>query len=305
MSPRAASPRLALAPGAHLTRHDGRHLRIGSHPGVVIEDTPVVRALVGAIDGVRTREHVTRLVVEALPSESTGTIGAALRHLEDRGAVVVADRWNASRAPRAEVLSAVLRGQDTRHLSRRGATRLTVHTGAGCDELGGLVRQAARVGGIGSGTAGAPHVQVVVTAGEPHRDTIDALGASGSVVLPVVLGEGRALVGPWIAAGHAPCLRCADAARATWDPSWAHRWPSLDRVDRSHGVGVDVLLPAAGLVVADVLAACDGRRPHTLGTRTSLGPHPSQTHDLEVAWQPGCPCHLLTPGLRDGAADVS
>lgn len=39
--------------------------------------------------------------------------------------------------------------------------------------------------------------------------------------LPVVLGAGRAVIGPLVRPGRGPCLRCLDHHRATRDPGWA------------------------------------------------------------------------------------
>src|SRR5688500_10704705 len=117
--------RPALAPGTHLTRHDARRLRIGSYPGVVVDDSVLVRALVAAIDGVRTREIVCGAAAETTGCE-VGEARALLDDLVGRGAVVEAQEWIRSRAPRDEVAAAVLRGRDPAGTSARARTVLGV-----------------------------------------------------------------------------------------------------------------------------------------------------------------------------------
>ncbi|WP_229051641.1 hypothetical protein [Aeromicrobium sp. Leaf350] len=284
--------RPALSPGAHLTRHDARRLRIGSHPGVVVDDSPLLRALVRAIDGVQDQAQVCGAAAEATGSDPRDA-HALLDELVRRGAVVDADPWLRVRAPRDEVVAAVLCGRDPAAAGGRARTGLVVHAAPACHDLADLVRLGARIGGVSHRSDRPTRVQVVVTTGEPHRETIDALACSGSAVLPVTLAEGRCVVGPWIERGRTPCLRCADLSLTAWDAGWSGQWPSLDRADRPHGVGVEVAQATAALVVADVLAACDRGRPRTVGARFTIGPEPARATRLAVGFDPECPCHLL------------
>lgn len=294
--------RPALAPGTHLTRHDAHRLRIGSHPGVVVSDSALLRALVAAIDGVQTREVVCRAAAETTGCE-VGAARALLDDLVGRGAVVEAEAWLRCRAPRDEVAAAVLRGRDPAAMTARARTVLAVHAGPGCHDLADLVRLGARIGGISVRDDRDAHVLVVLTVGEPHRDTIESLATTGASVLPVVLDEGRCVVGPWTTAGRTPCLRCADHARASWSTSWSGHWPTLDRPDRPHAVGAELAQSVAALVVSDVLAACDRQPVRSVGARLTVGPEPTRATRLAVAFHPDCPCHLLT--THDAGAPVS
>ncbi|GAA1724705.1 hypothetical protein [Aeromicrobium alkaliterrae] len=285
--------RPALSPGSHLTRHDARRLRIGSHPGVVIDDSPLLRALVAAIDGVRDAELACAAAAEAT-EQDPAVARELLDELIRRGAVVDAEPWLRVRAPRDEVVAAVLAGRDPGPMSGRARTGLSVHAAPTCHDLSDLIELGARIGGVSSRPHRTPRIHVAVSVGEPHRDTVEDLAAAGAPVLPVALAEGRCVIGPWIERGRTPCLRCADLARSTWDHSWAGHWPSLDRPDRPHGVGAEVAQLAAMLVVADVLAACDGRRPRTVGARLTTGPAPGSAAAAPVPFDPGCPCHVLT-----------
>ena len=294
--------RPALAPGTRLTRHDALRLRIGSRPGVVVDDSALLRAVVAAIDGVQDRDVVCAAAAEAAGCEIAAA-GSLLDDLVGRGAVVEAEHWIRCRAPRDEVAAAVLRDRDPVATSARARTVLAVHAGPGCHDLADLVRLGARIGGVAVRDDRPPHVIAVVTVGEPHRDTIESLVGTGAAVLPVVLDEGRCVAGPWIVAGRTPCLRCADHARAWWSSGWAGHWPSLDRSDRPHAVGVELAQSVAALVVSDVLAACDRQPVRTVGARLTIGPEPTRATRLAVAFHPDCPCHLLT--THDGETPVS
>lgn len=294
--------RPALAPGTHLTRHDAHRLRIGSHPGVVVDDSALLRALVAAIDGVQDRELVCEAAARTVGCDVSAA-HALLDHLAGRGAVVEAEAWTRCRAPRDEVGAAVLRGRDPAATTARARTTLAVHAGPGCHDLAELVRLGARIGGVAVRDDHAAHVLVVLAVGEPPRDTIESLTNTGAAVLPVVLDEGRCVVGPWAAAGRTPCLRCADLARASWSSSWAGHWPTLDRPDRPHAVGAELAQSVAALIVSDVLAACDRQPVRTVGARLTVGPEPTRATRLTVAFHPDCPCHLLT--TQDGDTPVS
>lgn len=50
----------------------------------------------------------------------------------------------------------------------------------------------------------------------------------GTAVLPVVLHDHRAVVGPTAVQGHPPCLRCLDLHRRDRDPSWPMVLAQLD-----------------------------------------------------------------------------
>ncbi|MFT4188139.1 MAG: hypothetical protein QM621_06110 [Aeromicrobium sp.] len=285
-----SSPHLALPPGARVARHDARRLRVGSRPGVLVDDSPGARAVLLAVDGVRDRDRV-RSAAAKTSGEPVEAIDRLLDRLIDCGAVLANAPWTRLRAPADEIQAAVLRGRDPHALSGRSHASLTTHAALGCADLAELIALSARVGGVSPRPNGGPRLHVVATPGEPPRDDVDELTDTGATVLPVGLIEGRCVVGPWIVPGQTPCLRCADLTRATWEPGWTGHWPDLDRPDRPHAVGVELLQAVAAFVVSDVLAACDGRLPRTHSARFLLGPEPDQAHRSRVDLHPTCVCH--------------
>ncbi|MFT4298840.1 MAG: hypothetical protein QM597_04285 [Aeromicrobium sp.] len=285
--------RPALAPGAHLTRHDTTHLRIGDGDRVVLPDSEALQALVTAIDGVRDRDVVCREAAEhsgAPPGEVAGLLDLLIA----RGAVVDAEPWLRLLAPRNEIASAIRRGVDPETLADRAHTVLALHAAPSCADLADLIGAAARMGGLSQRADQPPDLHVLATTGEPPRDLIESLAATGAHVLPVALSEGRCIVGPWTDLGRTPCPRCADFAQALWGCGPCGLWPSLDRPDRLHGVGVETAQAAASLIVADLLAAADGRRPATVGTRFAIGPDAHHATRLAVDFAEDCTCHLLS-----------
>lgn len=137
--------------------------------------------------------------------------------------------------------------------------------------------------------------RVPAAAGSPwNRDGIPHL--------PVVLGAGRAVIGPLIRPGRGPCLRCMDHYRAAHDPGWGHiatqTW--IDRDDAIDYDDVDGLLgpvfaPAdlravvAGLVGL-VARGHRGERPLPVGVSlTVTSPNPRIQHRLWRAHPRCCP----------------
>lgn len=285
--------RPALRPGCRVLRLDTHRVQVGSWPPVVLPDEPHVRAVLRAVDGVRDAERVVRLAAQQSGLDPTA-LGTALSALLRAGAVVDASGWPVS-APVDEVHAAAVRGDDPAALAGRREVVVQVHAPGSTDGLGRLITLAADLGGLTIGQRSRdPAIMVVASAGEPARDSIDAAAQWGARVVPVVLAEGRAVVGPWVHRGQTPCLRCADVSQERWGGRPA--LPPTDRgTDRPHGVGVTILQAAASLVVADALAAADGHRPATFGARWVLGPAPGAAVRHEVAFAPECPCHLLAP----------
>ena len=278
-----------------MLRLDPEHVQVGAWPPLVLPDTPDVRAVLQAVDGVRDADRVTQVAAQRSGLD-VETVRATLADLRRSGAVVDTTDWPAS-VPVDEVHAAVLRGDHPASLARRRGFAVQVHAPGSARGLGRLVAVAGELGGLPVDTTvpgSEPELLVVASVGEPARDSIDSAAQSGMRVLPIVLAEGRAVVGPWVHRGRTPCLRCADAAEARWGGRPA--LPPADRgSDRPHGVGVGVLQAAAALVVGDALAAADGKRPVTVASRWVLGPRPGAATHRDVAFAPECSCHLFAP----------
>lgn len=276
-----------------MLRRDAEHVQVGTWPPVVLPDTPAVRAVLQAVDGVRDERRVTRVAAQRSGLDEE-TLRAALADLHRAGAVVDATGWPTS-APADEVQAALLRGDDPAGVASRRGFGVQVHAPGSTRGLGRLVTLGAELGGLPVADPDRePELLVVASVGEPARDSIDSATQSGMRVLPVVLTEGRAVVGPWVHRGRTPCLRCADAGETRWGGRPA-LLPADRGFDRPHGVGISVLQAAAALVVGDALAAADGKRPVTVGSRWVLGARPGAAAHRDVTFAPECSCHLFAP----------
>jgi len=139
-----------------------------------------------------------------------------------------------------------------------------------------------------------PEVEVLVSAGEPGRAPFEVLVSAGVPHLPVVVGERRVRLGPFVVPGRTSCLGCLDVLLATWDPAWAGLVPQFARprllpVALPHGL----LLRAAAEVIAEVEAALAGERPRTAGGILTLGPGHGDADLRGVPVAPACACALL------------
>ena len=101
----------------------------------------------------------------------------------------------------------------------------------------------------------------------PRRGALDPAAAHswrrrGIPVLPVLMHDVEAVVGPLVVAGG-PCLRCLDLTRADLDPAWPALLGQLTRP--SVGAGQDVsgettlVAVAAGMAAMVVLGVVDGQ----------------------------------------------
>lgn len=120
--------------------------------------------------------------------------------------------------------------------------------------------------------------------------------------LPVVIGAGRAVIGPLIRPGRGPCLRCLDHYRADHDPGWRHI-ATESWIDRDDGLDYDdvdnLLTPVSA--PADLRAVVAGLvglviRGHRIGRPLPVGvsltvasPDPRVQHRLWRSHPRCCP----------------
>jgi hypothetical protein len=131
-------------------------------------------------------------------------------------------------------------------------------------------------------------VTVLLAAGEPDRDHVDALTHAGDPVLFVSVVDARVRLGPFVLPGITACLRCVDAHLAAVDP-W--HVGALAAVQGDFPSDLAPLLMRLALVrtAGEVRAWAEGRRPPTWSATTWLGEDLDAEHD---SWtrHPHCGC---------------
>jgi hypothetical protein len=268
----ALPARPTLRPGLHVVRRDATILQIGVDPParVVAPDTDGVRRLLAALRS-------------ALPPEDLSDEAVAcLIDLVDADLVVPADRRDALTAQfgaaaedrtlaRADG-SASVRGPDA--LARRAAEALA---GAGLTD---------------PGASEPPTAWLILSEGEPVRETVDDLVREGAPHLLVTSRAGCLEVGPFVSPGRTACLRCVDAHRAEADP---RRHLVVEQNARLVAAGApeprDDLLWSLALAwaVRDLLRYVEGDRPSTWSTSFAIGPV-DPPHAVEWTRHPHCGC---------------
>ncbi|WP_186811395.1 ThiF family adenylyltransferase [Cellulomonas persica] len=116
----------------------------------------------------------------------------------------------------------------------------------------------------------------------------------GTPHLSVVLREADTVVGPLVAPGRGPCLRCLDLHRRDADPAWPALAAALATTAASHPPPepVAVASAAAGLASAAVLAHLDAPdAPHRWhGATFELGLPDALPRERRWAVHPACGC---------------
>lgn len=298
--------RPALRPGLQILRRDVRSFQLGHEwPGVAaLIDTPVVRAVLAAVDGYRDRSAVLRAATDALTSDAVANSTLTAEALDTDALAVdplaadplgtARDRTKIAAAVRATLDGLVVAGvivdqADTRRpadVDEASWASLWLLAGPGrtASELH-LAHRACSVAVQGSGRvagnvsrliaeAGMPlaanpasaDVVVVASDSPPDRAVADEAMRGGLPHLWAYVCDLVGFVGPFVQPGRSACLRCVDSSRANRDPAWPTVVAS-SAVRRLPVAACDATLAAvvAALAVQQVSLWACGIRPHTLG----------------------------------------
>jgi bacteriocin biosynthesis cyclodehydratase domain-containing protein len=282
--------RPVLAPGLRVLRRARSELQIGLGPDhrLLVPDTEPVR---------RTLGHLTR--GEAVPEDAeTAAVLDLLAPVLVDGATLVVPHVRAGDAAAAALRDPV---GYAAVLDNRGHARVHVtgDLGDAADPVPLLVAAGLQVERGPLGMSPAPHVVLVLSAGETDRGTLDPLLRDGVAHVLVRMVEGSAVVGPFVEPGRTACVRCVDAHLALDDPLapvLADRH-ALARDDRRDGVAepIDTALASLALAwaVRDVVSHVDGVRPSTWSATVRLAPALASVTQTEWLRHPGCGCGWL------------
>ncbi|MBA3264998.1 MAG: hypothetical protein H0T14_01305 [Nocardioidaceae bacterium] len=211
-----------LRPGLQILRRDMFTLQLGlDWPGLaVVEETPVVRAVLDAIDGYRDVAGVVLCAMDAagLPRSDCE---AALALLVECGAVVAQTATSSAVSEPAWTALSLLAGPDhtAADLLRERADCSVYVDGVG--QVASQVHAALALAKLKlSQTAAGAGLVVMATDSEPARSRVDDLMHLGVPHLWVCLRDLVGVLGPFVIPGHTACLRCVDAARTDRDPAW-------------------------------------------------------------------------------------
>ncbi|WP_162794333.1 hypothetical protein [Nocardioides houyundeii] len=132
-------------------------------------------------------------------------------------------------------------------------------------------------------------VTVLLSAGEPDREYVDALTHAGDPVLFLSVVDARVRLGPFVLPGVTACLRCVDAHLAAVDPWHTGALPAAARGE--FPLDLPPLLMRLALVRAagDIAVWAEGRRPQTWSATTWLGEDLDAEHETWTR-HPHCGC---------------
>ncbi len=255
-------------------RRDVRVLGVHPASGLVVED--LAAPLAGLLDGLVRPAVTAELVATAAAAAVPATVTAALLDRLVRAGIVV-DAESAATAVRA----------------RRSGV-VAVH---GDGPLAAGLVAALRRTGVGSVRSAVPRRPppdlVLLADGAPGAAVVAELHDRGTAHLPVVLCDGRGLVGPLVLPGRSACLGCVERHRADADPLW----PTLSaRLVGQAGRGDPACLDATvGFGAAQALAAlvgtvAPGPAPAALGATLDLDATAGTVTRWEWSPHPGCAC---------------
>ena len=268
---------------------------------VVVGLTPAQVAAVEALDG-------THELPEALTTASGAVL---LDHLVARGLVVdatgpaaLAPAARAVLAPESDALLRTSSPPEAGYgaLVRRHAAHVLV---SGRGEVPSAVAEALRRAGVSRvsqgaraaddwehAPAGVPDVVVLVAAGALDPAVAQPWLRHAVPVLPLVMHEVEAVVGPLGVPGG-PCPRCLDLARADLDPAWPALLGQLTRpvVGPGADIGGEASLVgvASAMAAMVVLGVLDGQ-PLPVGRSLEVGLPWPRVRQRQWEVHPRCSC---------------
>jgi hypothetical protein len=301
-----------LLPGLRPLRRNKQAVQLGmdSRRAVVLDLVdPSAGRLLDLLDGSRTEQTLLREAARLGMSEAAAR--TLLADLTTHGLVIGADA----------LLPSALTGLDRERLSaeagalalartmpaeilRRRRGRRVVITGLG--RLARLIEEGLRDAGVGR-VATRAH-----TAREPSRLAADRTDvprvrvASASLNIEITAGrlpaapprslllvavrEGFVTVGPVVAAGHGPCLRCLELHRTERDPAWPQLNAQLpDAASQEPPCGAATAYAAAAHIIAEALAVLDGAPAALLGASIDVY-GPTDVRNRRWDRHIGCDC---------------
>lgn len=251
-----------LRPGALLLRRDARTLLVGTSPGIAVRDRPglvrVLRLLDGSLDDARLAAVVARDV-----PEFTDDLRSTIDRLVGLGVVL-------------------------RALPDPHPWRVAVRPDRSTAALANLLTDALGPAALD------PDLEIVLSAGEPPRTSIETLWSAGVAHLPVVVDEDGIRVGPFVRPGLTPCLGCLDVQRTESDPAWAALIPQFERPRLLPAAASPrLLVRAAAEVVAHVEAIFAGDRPASWAATVRLTDRDVRPERRPLSFATSCSCMLL------------
>lgn len=249
-------------------RRDAHHLLVGTDPGVVVPDRPGLLELLRCLDGVRDVDVLQAMATDSIAAD----VPAVLLELAARG--VVTD------APERAV----------------GRLTVAVRAGRGCAGLEAALRRTLDDLPVAPAGPDGPGLVIQLSAHEPPRSLLDPLMRDGRTHLLVRRAGGGWRIGPFVAPGHSPCLRCTDLTRMDVDPQWAVVLPQLEvppLVAARDRTGDAAVWETAALVGREVVRAATGDRPRSVGAVLGHGDDDGWQVHQSVAFHHRCGCWLL------------
>lgn len=251
-----------LRPGALLLRRDARTLLIGTSPGIPVRDRPGLVRVLRLLDGSLDEARLAAVVARDIP-EFTADLSPTIDHLVGLGVV--------------------LRASPDPH-----PWRVAVRPDRSTSTLAGLLTDA-----LGPSTLD-PDLEIVLSAGEPPRSSIETLWSAGVAHLPVVVDEDGIRVGPFVRPGLTPCLGCLDIQRIEGDPAWSALVPQFERPRLLPAAASPrLVVRAAAEVIAHVEAIFAGDRPPSWAATVRLTDRHVHAARRPLPFATSCSCMLL------------
>lgn len=281
-----------LRPGLQVLRRDLRTVQLGlDWPGVVVlPDTPALRAVLAAVDGIR---DVTAVVLTAAAAQGVTEADAAgaLDALVDCGALVDLPYHLRGRTTEPAWASDWLLAGP--HGTAPDIAEARSHHGVevwGKGQVADEVRALATRFGLRRPRRDA---DVIIIGGdvEPDRRWSDQAMADGRPHLWAAVRDVVGVVGPFVEPGSSACLRCVDRTRADVDPCWLTLVESA-ALPRREIRACDPLLATlvATWAVQEVAVWATGHPPQTRDHTLEIPLGPGVVESVQHHPHPTCGC---------------